>query len=351
MTDYDGILTISGGRTKRANAGDSVNIRATLRFEGSTENDHETDLAFTDPTADRTITFPDASGTVLLDTGIVGFKARNTSGSTISKGTAVTITGYNNTHSAYTISKAQSNMSSTMPAVGIVASDISNNSNGEVATSGILTGIDTSSYFQSGVLLYVSSSTSGALSSSPPTEYYLRQVIARVVVAGEDTNGSIMVTSSNSNSFPDILGSDFVPSSNNSADIGSSSNIWAEGHFGKVFKEDYLMIELSIPGLNIQNDTNAFTFNCPYNMTFEQLDVYMDTADASNDLDVDVINLDDSSNVIFDIDNIQNSGSTVTSDTSAANSNVDLGDRIRFRISNVSGSPQGCRVNVRFRRR
>jgi|13_taG_2_1085334.scaffolds.fasta_scaffold26181_1 hypothetical protein len=69
MTDYDGILTISGGRTKRANAGDSVNIRATLRFEGSTENDHETDLAFTDPTADRTITFPDASGTVLLDNG------------------------------------------------------------------------------------------------------------------------------------------------------------------------------------------------------------------------------------------------------------------------------------------
>ena len=160
-----------------------------------------------------------------------------------------------------------------------------------------------------------------------------------------------MVTSSNSNSFPDLLGTDFVPTSNNSTDIGSSSNIWAEGHFGKVFKEDYLMIELSIPGLNIQNDTNAFTFNCPYNLTFEQLDIYMDTADSSNDLDVDVINLDDSNNVIFDIDNIQNSGSTVTSDTSATNADVDAGDRIRFRIANVSGSPQGCRANVKFRRR
>ena len=35
-------------------------------FEGATANDFETTLTVTDPTADRTITFPDATGTVAL---------------------------------------------------------------------------------------------------------------------------------------------------------------------------------------------------------------------------------------------------------------------------------------------
>ena len=37
-----------------------------IQFEGSTANDFETSLTVTDPTADRTITFPDATGTVAL---------------------------------------------------------------------------------------------------------------------------------------------------------------------------------------------------------------------------------------------------------------------------------------------
>lgn len=41
----------------------------TLRFEGSTDNAHETTVTVTDPTADRTITLPDATGTVALTNG------------------------------------------------------------------------------------------------------------------------------------------------------------------------------------------------------------------------------------------------------------------------------------------
>ena len=39
-------------------------------FEGATANDFETTLAITDPTADRTITFPDSTGTVALTSDI-----------------------------------------------------------------------------------------------------------------------------------------------------------------------------------------------------------------------------------------------------------------------------------------
>ena len=40
---------------------------ASLVFEGATEDDYETTIAVTDPTADRTITLPNATGTVLLE--------------------------------------------------------------------------------------------------------------------------------------------------------------------------------------------------------------------------------------------------------------------------------------------
>ena len=51
----------------------SQTITGNLVFEGSTDDNNETTLAITDPTADRTITLPDRSGTVITsgDTGTV----------------------------------------------------------------------------------------------------------------------------------------------------------------------------------------------------------------------------------------------------------------------------------------
>lgn len=43
-----------------------IELKGNLIFEGSTDNEFETTLAITNPTADRTITFPDGSGTVAL---------------------------------------------------------------------------------------------------------------------------------------------------------------------------------------------------------------------------------------------------------------------------------------------
>jgi hypothetical protein len=52
-TALDGYLTTNVGA-------------AGISFEGSTPDDNEVLLTVVDPTADRTITFPDASGTVAL---------------------------------------------------------------------------------------------------------------------------------------------------------------------------------------------------------------------------------------------------------------------------------------------
>ncbi len=62
-TTLVGTTLISGS----ADAANSIKLASgNLVFEGSTANDFETTISVTDPTADRTITFPDATGTVVL---------------------------------------------------------------------------------------------------------------------------------------------------------------------------------------------------------------------------------------------------------------------------------------------
>ena len=62
-TTLVGTTLISGS----ADAANSIKlVSGTLVFEGSTANNFETTISVTDPTADRTITFPDPAGTVVL---------------------------------------------------------------------------------------------------------------------------------------------------------------------------------------------------------------------------------------------------------------------------------------------
>jgi hypothetical protein len=53
-----------------ANSTVNPSFGSSITFEGATSNDFETTIAVTDPTADRTITFPDATGTVALTSDI-----------------------------------------------------------------------------------------------------------------------------------------------------------------------------------------------------------------------------------------------------------------------------------------
>ena len=60
-------------------------------FEGATANDHETTFAITDPTADRTITFPDATGTVALAENVAALSGATFTGAV--SGTSLTLSG------------------------------------------------------------------------------------------------------------------------------------------------------------------------------------------------------------------------------------------------------------------
>ena len=67
------VLTANSGATygvEWANPAAVGVFDSSITFEGATANDFETTLAVTDPTADRTITLPDATGTVALTSDI-----------------------------------------------------------------------------------------------------------------------------------------------------------------------------------------------------------------------------------------------------------------------------------------
>ena len=64
-----GDLTVSGTTVTVDSA--TVLIKDRVSFEGATANDYETVLLATDPTADRTITLPDSTGTVALTSTVL----------------------------------------------------------------------------------------------------------------------------------------------------------------------------------------------------------------------------------------------------------------------------------------
>jgi len=60
----------AGSGVRTAIHGIQLPVAHTIAFEGATDNAYDTILTVVDPTATRTITFPDATGTVALTTDI-----------------------------------------------------------------------------------------------------------------------------------------------------------------------------------------------------------------------------------------------------------------------------------------
>ena len=132
---------------------------------------------------------------------LVQFDIRNTTGSTITAGTPVYISGYATGDGRVLVTPADASSSATMPAVGVIKTDVANNSNGSVVAIGALTNIDTSS-FSEGNTVYVASG--GGLTNVKPTGTNLIQNIGKVS-RSHASNGAIIVTGpGRSNDVPNL---------------------------------------------------------------------------------------------------------------------------------------------------
>ena len=191
--------------------------------------------------------------------GAVEYDAKNTEGTEITKGTAVYIKGHSGNEAE--VGVASANTPAKMPAFGIAAEAITDNTKGDIVTFGELRGFDTSA-FAVGDELYVSNT--GALQNTKPTgtdqavqkvakviRSHAQNGILFVMGAGrtndvpntfditEATIDSIIgngITSPAGNSITFTAGGDgsqpvysqgnFVPAADNTYDLGTPQSKW-----------------------------------------------------------------------------------------------------------------------------
>ena len=84
-TDIVEAITLMNTEVTAIKAGTST-FETKITFEGATDDAYETILAITDPTADRTITFPDATGTVVTTTATQTLTNKTLTSPTITSG-------------------------------------------------------------------------------------------------------------------------------------------------------------------------------------------------------------------------------------------------------------------------
>lgn len=365
MADVEKFTYYNNGSTKVIKTTDRMVIGpGGLAFEGSTSNDFEIEFTVTDPTADRSIGIPDEDGEIALLQGdslpkSLSFPVKNPSTTTtLTKGQIVYISGHSGNKPE--VSLAQSNSASTMPAFGFVQSDITAEAEGFVVYSGLFKGIDTNISYSEGDTLYVSSTSAGDFQNTPPTGSNLIQNVGKIIKS-DSSNGELLVGGAGrTNATPNLdEGHVFIGNASNQSvqsayqfptSDGSASQILKTDGSGAVSfsnLNDVVTSELSIPGLDLQIDTNAFRFNCPYDLTITRLDLFLDQHTTSGDVTVTVTNTTDSLSITS-----LTLGSTTTSGTttSITNASCDIGDIITFAITATPADAQGLRANLKFTR-
>jgi hypothetical protein len=117
-------------------------------------------------------------------------RARNTSGSLISKGSVVRVVGVAGGFVGINLAQADS-VANSETAFGIVAEDIANTSNGFVTINGIINGLNTNA-FTEGDILYLSTTTPGAITNvKPASPNYI--VVVGYVAKKSATDGHILL--------------------------------------------------------------------------------------------------------------------------------------------------------------
>jgi len=150
-------------------------------------------------------------------------QVRNTTGATLTKGTAVYISGA--TGQLPTVSKALATGDSTSAqTLGLITSDISNNSNGYVTIIGLITNINTSAYTD-GAQLYLSPTTAGTLTATKP--YAPNHLVYMAVVGhAHPSQGKLIVKVQNGYELDEIHDVSAQTPATNDFLVRNGSNLW-----------------------------------------------------------------------------------------------------------------------------
>ena len=170
----------------------------------------------------------DLSVAVAASTTNVVCLVRNITGATLTKGTAVYISGA--TGQNPTVTKAQANNdTNSAQTLGLMSADLANNSNGYVTIIGLITNINTSAYTD-GEQLYLSPTTAGALT---PTKSYAPNhlVYVAIVEHAHPTQGKLFVKVQNGYELDELHNvSAQSPSNGQTIIYNATTSLWEKGN-------------------------------------------------------------------------------------------------------------------------
>lgn len=272
-------------------------------------------------------------------TGPVLFTAKNRSGTTMTKGQVVFISGHSGTESEVDLADADD--ATAMPAFGLVNSTTANdNADVEIVTFGEIIGMDTSA-FSVGDVVYVST-TPGELTATPPTgESSLIQNMGKVV-RSHATEGIIKVIGAGRTNATPNLDQDkvFLGNASNQA-VSTALSAIGLSKFNDdlpAVSDSYLMLiespaDKSGPGHVIDGRVAAAR---------TIVSLYARTAAGS--CTVTLNNVTSSPTQIATV----GANTTGATDTSPTNTSVSENDRLAIAISSSSGTPEDLEIVVEY---
>lgn len=158
---------------------------------------------------DGVVEWYDGTRWVQADT-VVRVQVKNTSGSTLAKGTPVYATGSVGASGEIEVAAADASNSAKMPAIGLLEEQLLNNGEGEAIAIGNLFGVDTSGYAINGTVFVASG---GGLTPTRPTgATTLVQNIGRVVRVHASTGIVLVLGPGRSNDVPNLIGTQYLGS-------------------------------------------------------------------------------------------------------------------------------------------
>ena len=194
-------------------------------------------LSYNDVNAIGSITSTDGSVTVSTASGVADLsvsvaasttnvvcQVRNSTGATLTKGTAVYINGA--TGQLPTVTKAiAAGDSTSAQTLGVMSADLANNSNGYVTIIGLVIDLDTSA-FTDGEQLYLSPTTAGALTGTKPyAPDHL--VYVGIVEYAHPTHGKLFVKVQNGYELDELHNvAAQSPSNGQTIVYNSSTSLW-----------------------------------------------------------------------------------------------------------------------------
>ena len=170
----------------------------------------------------------DLSVAVAASTTNVICQVRNTTGATLTKGTAVYISGA--TGQIPTVSKALATSDTTSAqTLGLMSADLANNSNGYVTIIGLITDMDTSAYTD-GAQLYLSGSTAGTFTTTKPYAP-THLVYVAVVEHAHPTQGKLFVKVQNGYEMDELHNvSAQSPSNGQTLIYNTTTSLWEKAN-------------------------------------------------------------------------------------------------------------------------